>query len=1019
MKQSEFCQGTTPCPRPIRTLFALLFLLLAAAMCSCGKKDNASAIEFVSVPSDFNNAKYVIGIISETGSADAAKKAFPKAQFREYASARDAYPALENGIIDAIAFDRPILDYAQRTRDVFVLMPDNYADGHVAVAVSTTKPELLHAVNAFLRDYFSSGLYDTMYARWIKSQNPEMPKLPMPVNPSGKLIVGTADTNEPMNFTNSAGEPSGFDVELIYRLAAALNVSAEIRVMPLHDLFTAVETSSIDLAIASMDTFGTENRNILFSEDYINNPSAILTLKKHYRPSSSTSGGPSLKTPQELAGNYTAILNGSKYAAECKELLPNTKIVLTENRDSACSMLISKKIDSLLMEEPLARSCTALYPEIQIASIIKRESFSFAMPQGSPLYRALNRVITELKDTGELDDMIAKWCSAEPEKQDFAKLYARDDAPMVNGILRFATTPGPSPLCFMGTDGTMLGLEIEIMRHAAWEFGMELQIIPVRREMLMDMLRSGQIDIAGGMLTPDSGNTDYIEFSESYYDGGAALVTCIPHDEYVFGITKLNQLVGKRVGVLPFTFAAAQLDAKIPDAVPYYASQERDLFYLLGAGKIDAFIIAEPRARKMLPQYPQFMQIPEYVTRTDYAFFFPANRKELSEAFSRQVRAMKKNGTLKILQNKWLTQKDGEPAMPPMPTDAPYGVLRMAVMIQREPFSYLQDGKLTGYDLETAARVAASMGFLVDFVRMDAEEFEQALLDGKVDFGASEVNTRITSSGKLVYSEPHYNGGLIVIVPDKTRPRTVHMALIPQIKFFLKEQAFSMHRALWKDNRMHKILGGFKTTLIITASAVFFGTLLGIPLCMLRQSKRKRFAIPANIVCALLYNIPILILLMGMYYVVLQRFGVRPLTAAIVVFILRFMAATCRLYMTTMEHIGGVQLDAARSLCLRPFTFFWRIILPQAAAFLAKPFREEIIRLVELTTVVGYISIWDLTKVIDWIRGRTYESFFPIAFATLLYFLLSLSLIAVISFLSQRFEAAVRKHELNEVKNME
>jgi ABC-type amino acid transport system permease subunit len=113
--------------------------------------------------------------------------------------------------------------------------------------------------------------------------------------------------------------------------------------------------------------------------------------------------------------------------------------------------------------------------------------------------------------------------------------------------------------------------------------------------------------------------------------------------------------------------------------------------------------------------------------------------------------------------------------------------------------------------------------------------------------------------------------------------------------------------------------------------------------------------------------------------------------------------------MTTLEHIGGVQIDAAKALGLRPMTFFRRIIVPQAAGYLAKPFREEIIRLIELTTVVGYISVWDLTKAIDWIRGRTYESFFPIAFATLLYFLLSLSLIALISLISRKFEASVKK----------
>ena len=155
---------------------------------------------------------------------------------------------------------------------------------------------------------------------------------------------------------------------------------------------------------------------------------------------------------------------------------------------------------------------------------------------------------------------------------------------------------------------------------------------------------------------------------------------------------------------------------------------------------------------------------------------------------------------------------------------------------------------------------------------------------------------------------------------------------------------------------------------------------------------------------------------MGLYYVVFRRFGWSPLAAAITIFILRFMAASCRLYIQAMDHIGGVQLDAAKALCLRPFTTFRRIILPQAEAFLAKPMREEVIRLVELTTVVGYIGVWDLTKMVDWIRGNTYESFFPIAFATLLYCLLSLALILAVSFMSKRFEIFVRKHALDASK---
>ena len=177
-----------------RILFAALLFLTAAILCCCGKKQETQTRTTVSKPEDFNDAKYTIGVISETSSCSAAKESVPKARFREFEAISDAYPFLENGTIDAIAFDRPVLDYAQRTRDVFVVLPDNYAEGHISIAVAPTKPELLKNVNAFLREFFASGLYDNMYARWIKSKNPEMPKIQAPANPYGKLVIGTENT---------------------------------------------------------------------------------------------------------------------------------------------------------------------------------------------------------------------------------------------------------------------------------------------------------------------------------------------------------------------------------------------------------------------------------------------------------------------------------------------------------------------------------------------------------------------------------------------------------------------------------------------------------------------------------------------------------------------------------------------------------------------------------------------------------------------------------------------------------
>ena len=53
---------------------------------------------------------------------------------------------------------------------------------------------------------------------------------------------------------------------------------------------------------------------------------------------------------------------------------------------------------------------------------------------------------------------------------------------------------------------------------------------------------------------------------------------------------------------------------------------------------------------------------------------------------------------------------------------------------------------------------------------------------------------------------------------------------------------------------------------------------------------------------------------------------------------------------------------------------------------LAKTFVSS---LVKMTSVVGYIAVQDLTKASDIIRSRTFDAFFPLIMAALVYLLVS------------------------------
>ncbi|MBR4465634.1 transporter substrate-binding domain-containing protein, partial [bacterium] len=78
---------------------------------------------------------------------------------------------------------------------------------------------------------------------------------------------------------NENGEVVGFNIELIKRLALYLNVKADIVVMDYDKLYEAVGTGEVDLAVASMDVKEGMESSILFSDEYVDCPVAVMVRK--------------------------------------------------------------------------------------------------------------------------------------------------------------------------------------------------------------------------------------------------------------------------------------------------------------------------------------------------------------------------------------------------------------------------------------------------------------------------------------------------------------------------------------------------------------------------------------------------------------------------------------------------------------------------------------------------------------------------------------------------------------------
>ena len=210
-----------------------------------------------------------------------------------------------------------------------------------------------------------------------------------------------------------------------------------------------------------------------------------------------------------------------------------------------------------------------------------------------------------------------------------------------------------------------------------------------------------------------------------------------------------------------------------------------------------------------------------------------------------------------------------------------------------------------------------------------------------------------------------------------------------------------IYRTLILGDRYKLIIDGLTNTLLITFFASILGCLIGIGICYLRVQHNK---ILNNIAKSYIYffrGIPIVLLLMLMYYVVLNDTRVNGILVSIITFALYHSAYVSEIFRSGLISVKEEQFEASLSMGFNRQQTFFYIILPQIIRVIFPVYRGEFITLIKLTAIVGYIGVKDLTRAIDIIRSQTFEAIFPLILATALYFMIIGILNIILNFIEK------------------
>ena len=423
------------------------------------------------------------------------------------------------------------------------------------------------------------------------------------------------------------------------------------------------------------------------------------------------------------------------------------------------------------------------------------------------------------------------------------------------------------------------------------------------------------------------------------------------------------------------------------------------------AGKIDALVTDEPMARYIVSQSPGLRILPEMFQQDSYAFAFPQDRAALRDEVNGALEQLRADGTLQQIDARWFGADEAAKVLPQFDLPAERGTLRFATVATSAPFSYLKDGQIVGYDIEIAMRVCRELGYALEITDMDFGGIIPGINAGKYDMAGACITVTEERKGSVLFSDPDYTGGIVAIVRAGGGAASAGLWQRIQSGFY---------KTFLLENRWQLFVQGLGVTILISLLSAVFGTVLGFGVCMARRSRHRWASAPARVFVRLVQGVPVLVFLMILFYLVFTGVD-NGIVVAVAGFSINFAAYVSEMMRTAIDTVDPGQLEAAAALGFNRVRSFCKITAPQAIRYILPVYRGEFISMVKMTSIVGYITIQDLTRMSDIVRGLTYDAFFSLISTAVIYFALANLLAAALSLLEARVDPKQRKRKVKGV----
>ena len=233
-------------------------------------------------------------------------------------------------------------------------------------------------------------------------------------------------------------------------------------------------------------------------------------------------------------------------------------------------------------------------------------------------------------------------------------------------------------------------------------------------------------------------------------------------------ITGADDLKDARVGVQEGTTGDLYVSDEMGVEKVSRFKRALDATMDLKNGKLDAVVVDDLVAKKLIANSDELKILPEELTKEEYAIAVKKDNAELTGKINDALKVMESDGTIQKIYDAYVQEDEAALAeLQAKPEPAGDTALIMGTNAEFPPFEFKDDaGKVAGYDVEIAKEIARQTGMSLSIEDMAFDSLIAALSSGKIDMVIAGMTVTDERKQNVDFSDNYYKASQVIIVKD-------------------------------------------------------------------------------------------------------------------------------------------------------------------------------------------------------------------------------------------------------------